>query len=98
MKVNKVVLQNVDIESTVLDLSADTVSPEKVLKDEVFHMANGESAEGSLIEVSNISFYKFQDKQRIGETGGELATDEEYLAAENYMQILYKKIMEDKDE
>ena len=96
MKVNKVVLQNVDIESTILDLSVDTVSPEKVLKDEVFHMANGESAEGSLVRLSNIEIYKMQDLNQTMVHGYVPITDEEYMQAEVIFQRIYHNIMEGK--
>lgn len=48
---------------------------------------------GPDISERNIRMYKFQDQQRIIREGGELASDEEYVEAEKYLQDLYKRIM-----
>lgn len=45
------------------------------------------------ISMNNIRLYKMQDQQRIIREGGELASDEEYVEAEKYLQELYKRIM-----
>ena len=49
----------------------------------------------SSVDVSgtNIQGYKYQDLTRVINTGGELATDEAYESAENYLQGLYTLIM-----
>lgn len=46
-----------------------------------------------VVAERNISLYKFQDQQRIIREGGELASDEEYIETEKYLQDLYKRIM-----
>lgn len=49
----------------------------------------------SSVDVSgtNIQGYKYQDLTRVISTGGEIATDEAYESAENYLQGLYTLIM-----
>lgn len=46
-----------------------------------------------IVTERNISLYKIQDRQRVIREGGELASDEEYVEAEKYLQELYKRIM-----
>ena len=64
---------------------------------------NGKSV-GFLVEediqtsVDNIQIYQFQDLANINQTGGQLATDEEYINAELQLQDLYKLIMEGENE
>ena len=94
MKVNKVVLQNDQLQQVAIDLTQDTVTTSDVARGKIFHLPNGETAEGTLIVASNIEYYKFQDLERIVLSGGTLATDLEYEEAEVYLQQVYKNIME----
>lgn len=48
---------------------------------------------GADVSETNIQGYKYQDLTRVISTGGELATDEAYESAENYLQGLYALIM-----
>lgn len=45
------------------------------------------------IKQQNINCYKMQDLTNVNTKGGELATDEEYSAAEAELQKIYSKIM-----
>ena len=45
------------------------------------------------IKQQNINCYKTQDLINVNIKGGELATDEEYAAAEMELQKMYSKIM-----
>ena len=48
---------------------------------------------GKLASIGNVQLYKYQDMMRVLNTGGTLATDEEYDRAEEYLQGLYALIM-----
>ena len=48
---------------------------------------------GADVSGTNIQGYKYQDLSRVIGTGGELATNEAYESAENYLQGLYTLIM-----
>lgn len=45
------------------------------------------------ISGQNITIYKYQDLTRVLTQGGEMATDEEYTRAEEYLQRKYALIM-----
>lgn len=94
MKVNKVVLQNDQLQQVAVDLTQDTVTTSDVARGKIFHLPNGETAEGTLIEPSNIEYYKFQDLEKNIMEGGIMATDLEYEEAEIRLQKIYKNIME----
>lgn len=48
---------------------------------------------GKLASIGNVQLYKYQDLIRVMNTGGTMATDEEYNKAEEYLQGLYTLII-----
>lgn len=57
---------------------------------QTLEITNGDAAITSI----NLALYKYQDLARIAMEGGELATRAEYVAAEEYLQTVYKNILE----
>lgn len=72
------------------DLNKELTTQEKLLDD--LHNQVDELEEPEIMK-QNINTYKYQDLTRALMTGTEMATDEEYIRAEEYLQSKYALIM-----